>query len=84
MQYRTYWAEDPNYTTYDANLNNEFSIQPDGVPAHISDKFGTAAVGDAQYCFENTFDVANQNQDRTTRVIVRAQVTVMVRLKTSI
>lgn len=76
LQYRTYWAEDPNYTTYDANLNNEFSIQPDGVPAHISDKFGTAAVGDAQYCFENTFDVANQNQDRTTRVIVRAQVTV--------
>ena len=75
-QYRTYWAEDPNYTSYDADLNNEFSIQPDGVPAHISDKFGTAAVGDAQYCFENTFDVANQNQDRTTRVIVRAQVTV--------
>lgn len=76
LQYRTYWAEDPNYTSYDANLNNEFSIQPDGEPTHISNKFGTTAVGDAQYCFENTFDVANQNQDRTTRVIVRAQVTV--------
>lgn len=76
LQYRTYWAEDPNYTTYDADLNNEFSIQPDGVPTYISEKFGTAAVGDAQYCFENTFDVANQNQDKTTRVIVRAKVTV--------
>lgn len=76
LLYRTYWAEDPNYTSYDAELNNEFFIQPDGKPAHISDKFGTAAVGDAQYCFENTFDVANQKQDRTTRVIVRAQVTV--------
>lgn len=76
LLYRTYWAEDPNYTSYDAELNNEFFIQPDGKPAHISEKFGTAAVGDAQYCFENTFDVANQKQDRTTRVIVRAQVTV--------
>lgn len=76
LQYRTYWAEDPNYTTYDTDLKNEFSIQPDGAPTFISNKFGTAAVGDAQYCFENTFDVANQKQDKTTRVIVRAQVTV--------
>ena len=76
LQYRTYWAEDPNYTTYDADLKNEFSIQPDGAPTFISNKFGTAAVGDAQYCFENTFDVANQKQDKTTRVIVRAKVTV--------
>lgn len=76
LQYRTYWAEDPNYTTYDTDLKNEFSIQPDGAPTFMSNKFGTAAVGDAQYCFENTFDVANQNQDKTTRVIVRAQVTV--------
>lgn len=76
LQYRTYWAEDPNYTSYDADLNNNFSIQPDGVPTYISEKFGTAAVGDAQYCFENTFDVAYQKQDKTTRVIVRAKVTV--------
>ncbi len=76
LQYRTYWAEDPNYTSYDADLNNNFSIQPDGVPTYISEKFGTAAIGDAQYCFENTFDVANQKQDKTTRVIVRAKVTV--------
>lgn len=76
LQYRTYWAEDPNYTTYDADLKNEFSIQPDGAPTFISNNFGTATVGDAQYCFENTFDVANQKQDKTTRVIVRAQVTV--------
>lgn len=76
LQYRTYWAEDPNYTLYDADLNTNFSIQPDGEPTFISDKFGTSAVSDAQYCFENTFDVANQNQDKTTRVIVRAKVTV--------
>lgn len=76
LQYRTYWAEDPNYTSYDADLKNEFSIQPDGEPTHISNKFGTTTIDEAQYCFENTFDVANQYQDRTTRVIVRAQVTV--------
>lgn len=76
LQYRTYWAEDPNYTSYDAELNNEFSIQPNGQPAFISDKFFTTTESNPQYCFENTFDVANQKQDRTTRVIVRAQVTV--------
>lgn len=75
-QYRTYWAKDPNYTSYDAELNNEFSIQPNGQPAFISDKFFTTTESNPQYCFENTFDVANQKQDRTTRVIVRAQVTV--------
>ena len=80
LQYRTYWAEDPNYTTttHDADLNNDFSIRPDGEPASgtISDKFFTTTESNPQYCFENTFDVANQNQDKTTRVIVRAQVTV--------
>lgn len=76
LQYRTYWAEDPNYTLYDADLNNEFSIQPDGEPAFISDKFFTTTESNPQYCFENTFDVDNQKQDKTTRVIVRAKVTV--------
>lgn len=76
LQYRTYWAEDPNYTSYDADLKNEFSIQPDGKPAFISDKYFTTTESNPQYCFENTFDVANQNQDKTTRVIVRAKVTV--------
>lgn len=78
LQYRTYWAEDPNYDSYKTNLNDEFSIRPDGEPeaATISDKFFTTTESNPQYCFENTFDVANQKQDRTTRVIVRAQVTV--------
>lgn len=76
LQYRTYWAEDPNYTSYDADLNNEFSIQPDGEPAFISDKYFTTTESNPQYCFENTFDVDNQKQDKTTRVIVRAKVTV--------
>lgn len=77
-QYRTYWAEDPNYDSYKTNLKDEFSIRPDGEPdaATISDLFFTTTESNPQYCFENTFDVANQNQDKTTRVIVRAQVTV--------
>lgn len=78
LQYRTYWAEDPNYDSYKTDLKDEFSIRPDGEPdaATISDKFFTTTESNPQYCFENTFDVANQNQDKTTRVIVRAQVTV--------
>lgn len=78
LQYRTYWAEDPNYDRYKTDLKDEFSIRPDGEPeaTTISDKFFTTTASNPQYCFENTFDVANQNQDKTTRVIVRAQVTV--------
>lgn len=77
LQYRTYWAEDPNYDSYKP-LKDEFSIRPDGEPdaTTISNKFFTTTESNPQYCFENTFDVANQNQDKTTRVIVRAQVTV--------
>lgn len=62
--YRTYWGVDPNYSTYATD-------------------FTTLATGDAidgelgaehpQYCFENTFNVANQNQNQTTRAIVKVK-----------
>lgn len=65
--YRTYWAKDPNYTgfTY-ANLNTEFNTIAKG-ELELKSDFGNDYP---EYCFENTFDVANQNQNQTTRVVV--------------
>lgn len=60
--YRTYWAYDPNYSSYE----DEFNMLQGTTPTSLTD------VGDNAYCLENTFNVANQNQNQTTRVIVAA------------
>ena len=67
--YRTYWGEDPNYSDY---VSSDFS--------QLSDTFDTRAANEAfgddnpEYCMENTFDVNHQNQDRTTRAVVKVQI----------
>lgn len=83
-RYRTYWAKDPNYSTdgatHAANLNKLYtnlsipSASDNPVPS-ASDPF-PMGFGDnfPQYCFENTFDVANQTQDQTTRIIAKIQI----------
>lgn len=65
--YRTYWAKDPNYSTTPSTLSTDFSTIGNKAPAALKN------LGDHDYCLENTFDVPNQNQDVTTRVIVAAQ-----------
>ena len=64
--YRTYWAKDPNYDSYVAA---DFNVVK-GIPTSLN-KLDTDA-----YCLENTFNVANQNQNQTTGVIVKATLTV--------
>lgn len=66
--YRTYWAYDPNYTAWGGDFTNNFNY----LKGTISEPtlLGTDQNG---YCLENTFDVANQNQNQTTRVIVAAK-----------
>ena len=83
-RYRTYWAKDPNYSTdgatHAADLNQIYtnlsilSASDNPVPS-ASDPF-PMGFGDnfPQYCFENTFDVANQTQDQTTRIIAKIQI----------
>lgn len=83
-RYRTYWAKDPNYSTDGAthadDLNqiytdlNILSASDNPIPS-ASDPF-PMGFGDnfPQYCFENTFDVANQTQDQTTRIIAKIQI----------
>lgn len=69
--FRTYWGVDPNYSSY---ISNDFNMMTGTAPR---DEALTAMYTDdnpvAGYCLENTFNVANQNQDQTTRVIVAAK-----------
>ena len=66
--YRTYWAEDPNYSSFDAA---NFTYLP-STQTVFTDKFGS---DNPKYCFENTFDVDHQVKQGTTRVMVKVQLT---------
>ena len=64
--YRTYWAYDPNYTSL---VEDDFTKLEGTIPASLTE------VDKNAYCLENTFNVANMNQNQTTRVIVAAKLT---------
>lgn len=62
--YRTYFAKDPNYdTTGNSSATFNSSVT-------FSSEFGNE---NPQYCFENTFDVDNQIDKYTTRVLIKAK-----------
>lgn len=61
--YRTYWAEDPNYTVATPSLN--VNIASD---THYAETFGNEHP---QYCAENTFAVKYQDWNNTTRVLLK-------------
>lgn len=68
--YRTYFAKDANFdqTGNSAALTaGDLVTNPN--PTFV-DKFGDA---NPQYCFENTFDAACQNDQYTTRVLIKAK-----------
>lgn len=61
--YRTYWSPDPNYAT--GYKKTDF-FEP------VTKTFAEGEdAGKPQYCFENTFDVANQSYKNTTRVVAK-------------
>lgn len=64
--YRTYFAKDPNFDTAE-NATATFNKATD---ADFSTKFGDE---NPKYCFENTFDVDNQKDYKTTRVLIKAK-----------
>lgn len=64
-KYRTYWGIDPNYSSYTAA---DFETKAAGATIN-----GELGAENPQYCFENTFNVANQNQNQTTRAIVKVK-----------
>lgn len=65
LKYRTYWGIDPNYSSY---IAADFETKAAGDTIN-----GELGAENPQYCFENTFNVANQNQNQTTRAIVKVK-----------
>ncbi len=59
--YRTYWAEDPEYTSVATGKTTTTT------PTFVT----TVGDDNPQYCHENTFDVAHQTHQNTTRVVVK-------------
>ena len=80
---RIRFAEDTNYG--DNQQNTEASGSPKPVKSGLffttdesdtqSDVSADVTTSATRYCFENTFDVNNMRQDRTTRVIFKAKYT---------
>lgn len=72
--YRTYWGQDPNYASADASNDFEWLVNKPTPSAAVDYKLN-GSFGDSAplYCLENTFDVNNMKQDRSTRVVVRAK-----------
>ena len=72
--FRTYWGEDPNYNTNPASAFNELIANPTADASKDIAKLYNAFGDDKPlYCMENTFNVDNMKQDRSTRVVVRAK-----------
>ncbi|MBL6466829.1 MAG: Mfa1 fimbrilin C-terminal domain-containing protein [Prevotellamassilia sp.] len=63
--YRTAFAQDPEYNTTTAATN--YNRMASNTNMILKPDFGNAHP---QYCNENTFQVAAQNQDQTTRVVL--------------
>ena len=68
--YRTYFGEDPNYSTY----SDDDFISKSGEDLANTTLFGFGA-NNPGYCLENTFDVTNMINNRTTQVVVKAKLT---------
>ena len=69
--FRTYWAEDPNYGgasyTYSSDAFNYLGKGDGNLVNQTLDE------STPLYCMENTFDVANQRVQQTTRAIVKVK-----------
>lgn len=74
--YRTYWAYDGDgaYTLWnDAAASNPFKRLNE---TEVTDKITKSEykISAPQYCFENTFDVANMTYKNTTRALVKVHI----------
>ena len=69
--YRTYWGNDPNYSTYAAG---DFTITS-GTELDNTTLYGFGE-NNPGYCIENTFNIANQINNRTTQVVLKAKLSI--------
>ena len=69
--FRTYWAEDPNYGGASYTFSSDaFNYLGNGDGNSVNQALGESTP---LYCMENTFDVANQKVQQTTRAIVKVK-----------
>ena len=73
-QNRLFWAIDPNYNNGDLNLDNETgnNARKENFNKVIAAANITNDMGTSDYCLENTFNLNNQKQGQTTRVVFKA------------
>lgn len=69
--FRTYWAEDPNYSDPTAMLNTITKADYAKINWEEATKDGQAFK--PLYCHENTFDVDAQNYGNTTRALIKVE-----------
>ena len=83
--FRTYWAEDPNYSDDGKDHREDMYYLGDNqwtFESAANHPVATDAIpypmgfGDQwpQYCLENTFNVANQTQDQCTSIMAKLQI----------
>lgn len=70
--YRTYFAQDPNYTSYETTSFNYVGNNRANVGDLIYKAPSTSTTSYPAYCAENTFNVRQQIWGATTRVIIKA------------
>lgn len=68
--YRTYWGKDPNYTS---GTDDDFIIKDEKEIAN--DALKGLGANNPGYCLENTFNLTQQLDNRTTSVVVKAKLT---------
>lgn len=73
--FRTYWGKDPNYDAAPATgAFNELIANPTAdATKNIANLYNAFGDDNPLYCMENTFNVDNMKQNRSTRVVVRAK-----------
>lgn len=71
-EYRTYWAEDPNYNT---DLSG--TALADNFKTYDAAEFSGSSLGMnvSSYCLENTFDVNHMIANQTTRALIKGTYT---------
>lgn len=74
QKFRINWAIDGNYNGSNYSAATAFNTWSDtNQPTAWETKF--TDNGDVAYCFENTSDVTNMNQDQTTSVLIKGKYT---------
>ena len=72
-KYRIYWATDPNYNEGIASMDEDGLAAYNAQFNHATTASTFADAAAPLYCYENTFSVADQKQNATTRALLKVE-----------